>query len=265
MSGRAWLAVALLSACGASPLTTEPGGGPELQTPRDGGEAPDSGGCAPSCTPGQCGDDGCGGSCGECLVDCFAPPDGGVKVNANMMPLTAFVGELAPGAQACGVDGLLGAFEDGRYAGLAFGGVQPTMLDGEPVTACVVADFGRACRVDDGVGDLGAGYSFRVGGAVCGDAPGTGACRAYGSCGALDGTSIVTFAGKSLGDLRHVVNQTACGQGAFATWDLRFKAFTRTHELDAVRFLVACRPFTRCDASAANLELDSLVLTWRRR
>jgi hypothetical protein len=187
-----------------------------------------------------------------CATACFAGTEA-----TNLYPVAAFAGPTADGGVSCSLDGAKAP--DSSYAGLGYAGTTSTTIDGIDVTSCVVVDLGRACRMSD---ELAIGYSIRRAQDICGDHGGL-QCKLPEACGTLPGVSGLLFAGLELDQMRYLFEGGTCKPDATPFGGTGAIHPATGPDLAAVRYLMACRPATQCDADAANLEVEALFLAYR--
>lgn len=189
------------------------------------------------------------------VEDCF--PE---QTNANLSAgvFTAF--PVTPGSEVC--NETAAADLDGDVAELGFTGGAPAVIDGQEVTACVRADFGRGCTLNQHVGLL---VSSGVVSQAChGDAePPTEQCDVEGLCGSRPGASVLLFVALDPNDPRFVARVGHCGEGTALNSLTPITAFSGDATLEGVRYVYACRPSLNCDADAGDVTIDGLFLIWR--
>jgi hypothetical protein len=189
-------------------------------------------------------------------VDCF--PE---RSNDNLLPTAWGAGPLGDMGVVC--DGENAGELDGRTAGLGYGGGAPVLVDGQMATACLVADLGRRCEMDE---HIGVSLSVAPTGEVCGDPggiPGQEQCAELLACGEMPGVEVSLFAGDTLDDMRFLAHVGNCGEGQALHGLSPIASLAGATDLPNVRYLMVCRPAESCGADDGNIAVDALYLTWR--
>jgi hypothetical protein len=182
------------------------------------------------------------------------------SINDNLEGVLVTNGPAANGGVMCNENGALHLGDD-QWAALGFAGTEGMWLKGEEVTSCLMIDLGKRCAVND---KIGISMSHRLAGEICGDAAATDQCGVQQLCGDMPGAAVHLYAADSLEDIRFVVSVGSCGQsGGWLSSASPLTALSTTDDLEAVRYLMACRPAGDCGAQDANIEIDSLFLTHR--
>lgn len=189
------------------------------------------------------------------LEDCF--PE---QINANLSAGVFTSIQATAGSEVCN-ENAAGEL-DGDVAELGFTGGAPAIIDGQEVTACVRADFGRGCTLNEHVGIL---VSSGVVSQACDaqESPSTTQCDVEGLCGTRSGASILLFVALDSADPRFVARVGHCGEGTALNALTPLSAFSGVSDLAGVRYIYACRPSVACGPDAADVSLDALYLIWR--
>jgi hypothetical protein len=189
------------------------------------------------------------------IENCFDP-----TLNDNLEGHLVTNGPAAEGGTLCNAEGALNLGDD-QWAALAFSGNAGVALKQEEITSCLMIDLGRRCAVNE---HIGIAMSHRLAGEVCGDTSQSDQCSVSQLCGDMPGAQVHLYAADSLEDIRFVVSAGSCGQsGSWLSSASPLTALSTTDDLEAVRYLLACRPAADCGAGAANIEIDALFLTHR--
>jgi len=189
--------------------------------------------------------------------DCFP-----TAMNDNLSASSFFLGPHTNDTELCHED--RAAELDQQGAGLGYSGVRSTFVGQHEVSGCLVADFGRQCRLDDHVGIA---VSMRAVADACAEETmnqDPGQCDVEGLCGNRPGASGLAFVASDLNDPRFLSRVGSCGEGYFFTTLTPIDSFAEVSTLEAVRYLMICRPRRNCESDQADLSIDALYLIWRQ-
>ena len=189
------------------------------------------------------------------IDDCF--PE---QTNANLSAVEFTAMPNMPGSEVCN-EAAAGEL-DGDLTQLGSSDGAPAIIDGQEVTACVRADFGRLCGLNEHVGLL-------VSSGMIAQACDTGTdnttqqCDVEALCGERPGASVLLFVAAEPNDVRFVARAGQCGQGTALHSLTPLNAFSSVVDLTAVRYVYACRPSIACGPDAADVSVDAMYLIWR--